>query len=244
MYLGFIQGFWLYKNKILDEKLDMLVFDTSSITHRLLIKNFLSHREQRVKIQNILSDPVEITRVVPQGTVLGPLLFKLHINDMHKYIDNETELFQYADDTIVLTSNTSIEDGKKKLERETQKLITFFQSNELSLNASKTEFIVFIKTKGTANTQKVVDNVVIDEKEAIKYLGVHIDILLTFQEETKKHMLKKLLPVLRLFIQWEEQFQTIWKTHSKRISVESHTLFSNYHSVYQSKSCSNAGHTT
>ena len=45
----------------------------------------------------------------------------------------------------------------KKLEMETQKLITFFQSNELSLNASKTEFIVFSKTKRTANTQMVVD---------------------------------------------------------------------------------------
>ena len=72
---------------------------------------------------------------------------------------------------------------------ETQKLIYFFQSNELRLNASKTEFIVFSKTKRTANTQIVVDNVVIDEKEAIKYLGVHIDRLLTFQEETK-HILK------------------------------------------------------
>ena len=58
---------------------------------------------------------------------------------------------------------------------ETQKLITLFQSNELSLNASKTKFIVSRKTKRTANTQMVVDNVVIDEKEAIKYLGVHID---------------------------------------------------------------------
>ena len=95
---------------ILDEKLFMLGFNTSS---RLLIKNFLSHREQQVKIQNILSDPVELTRGVPQGTVHGPLLFNLYINDIHKYIDNETEFIHYADDTIVLTSNTSIEDGKK-----------------------------------------------------------------------------------------------------------------------------------
>ena len=55
---------------------------------------------------------------------------------MHKYLDNETELIQYADDTIVLTSTTSVDDGKKVLEMETQKLITFFQSNELGPNAS------------------------------------------------------------------------------------------------------------
>ena len=88
----------------------MLGFNTSS---RLLIKSFLSHREQQVKIQNILSDPVELTRGVPRGTVLGRLLFNLYINAMHKCLENETELIQYADDTIVLTSNNSIEDGKK-----------------------------------------------------------------------------------------------------------------------------------
>ena len=185
--LDLSKAFDSINHKILDEKLDKLVFNTSS---RLLIKNFLSHREQQVKIQDILSDPVELTTEVPQVTVLGPLLFNLYINDMHKYLDNETELIQYADDTIVLTSNTSIEYGKKNLEMEIQKLITFFQSNELRFNASKTEFIIFSETKLTTNTQMVIDNVVIDEKEAMKYLGVYVDRLLNFPRRNKTHTKK------------------------------------------------------
>ena len=108
--LDLSKNFDSINHKILDENLDMLGFNTSP---GLLIKIFLSHREQQVKIQNIQSDPNELTRGVPQGMVVGPLLFNLYINDMRKYLDNETELIQYADDTIVLTTNTSIEDGKK-----------------------------------------------------------------------------------------------------------------------------------
>ena len=67
---------------------------------------------------------------VPQGVVFGPLMFNLYINNIHEYLDNETELIQYAIDTIVLTSKTSMEDVKKKLEVETQKLIIF--SNQMS----------------------------------------------------------------------------------------------------------------
>ena len=67
--------------------------------------------------------------------------------------------------------------------------MNFFSNRMICLNASKTDFIVFSKTKRTTNTHMVVDNKVIDEEEAIRYVGVNIDNLLTFQKETK-HILK------------------------------------------------------
>ena len=97
-------------HKIFDEKFDIIGFKTSS---RLLIKDVLCHRENQVNVQNILLHLVELTRGVLNRTVLGLLLLNLYINDMHKYLDKETELIQTAGDTVVFTSNTSINIGKK-----------------------------------------------------------------------------------------------------------------------------------
>ena len=81
-------------------------------------------------------------------------------------------------------------------------------------------------------------------KEAINYLGVHIDRLLTFQEETN-HLLKKMAAGIKTIHKTRRTIpDNMEKTHSQRIIVESHSLFSNYHSVYQTKSYSNTWRTT
>ena len=65
------------------------------------IKDFLNEREQQVLVDGVKSTKAEVTLRVPQGTVLGPLLFSIHINDMPEIVDSETKVHLFADDALV-----------------------------------------------------------------------------------------------------------------------------------------------
>ena len=67
--------------------------------------SFFSHRSQQVVINNTVSDIIETFQGVPQGTVLGPLLFNIYINDITKYISGEWRIIHYADDCLIYSTN-------------------------------------------------------------------------------------------------------------------------------------------
>ena len=108
-FLDLYKAFDSINHEILSIRLDNLGFDTSALK---LFGSFLSDRVQSVVLNDIFSDILNVARGVPQGTVLGPLLFNLYINDMHEQVDNKTELIQYADHTVIFTSGDSIEKAK------------------------------------------------------------------------------------------------------------------------------------
>ena len=112
-------------------RLDNLGFGESSKN----LLSFLTNCRQSVILQDCKSDEITLLRGVPHGTVLGRLLFNLNINDMATRIDNETELIQYADDTVIFASGTSIDISKAKLKQNAE-LIQFFHGRRLTVNTS------------------------------------------------------------------------------------------------------------
>ena len=157
-----------------------------------MINSFLIFRIQKVILPSCTSDWIQLYQGVPQGTVLGPLLFNIYVNSLYTCIDHKCSVVQYADDTMVFTSSKKIESAVESLELNVNSICNFFEKQQLTLNADKTEFITFqTKNNKYKSTNLIVKDEVIRSSSTVKSLGVYLDQNLTFQEEGK-HILRKM----------------------------------------------------
>jgi len=106
------------------------------------IKNYLQNRKQYVKFNGISSSYKNILCGVPQGSILGPLLFIIYINDIQN-CTNILHFILFADDTNVIASDKNWENLEKKLNGELCRLTEWFIANKLSLNVKKTNYLMF-----------------------------------------------------------------------------------------------------
>ena len=136
----------------------------------------MHNRRQHVSIGSTKSDDIVITHGVPQGWVLGPLLFLLYINDF----SNCSKLFDFhifAGDTNLFYSNRSLTELEAVVNNNLKFVSNWLMANKLSLNVDKTNFIIFHPPqKLTSHVVKLlIANREIKQEKFIKYLGLFID---------------------------------------------------------------------
>ena len=189
--LDLSKAFDSISHEILLQKLHNLNFSENSIA---MIRSFLKRRLQKVVLETTSSDWIELYQGVPQGTILGPLLFNIYVNSMRYSVSKPCELVQYADDTFIFVSGKKIEDAINLLEKNAKCLVDFFHRHRLNLNDKKTEFIVFCRKSTNGLTKKLklkINDHLIEHRTIVKYLGVYLDQNLTYEPEVK-HLLKKM----------------------------------------------------
>jgi hypothetical protein len=182
-------------------------------TALLWFKNYLSNRTQIVDINGNLSQPCNIDISVLQGSILGPILFLCYINDLPNVTD--LDMFLFADDASGLKASNNLSDLIDQCNIEIQKLANWFRANKMSVNTSKTKFIIF-HTRGKRvdlqnktlvfNNNEIGKNVnellitplericnsnVDPQKRAFKLLGVYLDENLSFNYHVN-HLCSKL----------------------------------------------------
>lgn len=121
----------------------------------------------------MLSEKRGISTGVPQGSILGPLLFILYINDIPN-VTNLGKFYIFADDTAVMFKADTVNELQNKVNMAMPEISKWFQVNRLSLNASKSNYQMFTRNK-VENMQVKLQTVSIERKSSVRYLGMHVD---------------------------------------------------------------------
>lgn len=142
-----------------------------------IFASYLSERKQFLKINNEISEPSYIKIGIPQGTVIGPILFITYINALTMLNIDNGSLISYADDTVAVFHGISWEDTKKSAELGLAVLKNWLDSFKLSLNLQKSNYIGFSITAANRPTfhQIKLGSVDIKEVPFTKYLGIIVD---------------------------------------------------------------------
>ena len=147
-------------------------------------ESYLSSRKQYVFYNGVSSDVASFTCGVPQGSVLGPLLFLIYINDLPN-ISSKLSFFLFADDTNIYYESSNLKELEKTVNKELKLLTLWLNLNRLALNVSKTNFVIFRSPKKPLNhnVTLIMNKKAIEQKDHVKYLGILMDQHLSWKQQ-------------------------------------------------------------
>ena len=195
VFLDFAKAFDTVNHNILIDKLEN--YGLRGIPKKWF-KSYLTDRQQIVCINEKLSSKLTVDCGVPQGSVLGPILFLLYINDIANSL-LKSKCLLFADDTSLFHSSKNIQQLESTLNNDLNNIQEWLLCNKLSLNVSKSSCVTFSpKQKHTRSLQLEINCEIIKEKTTTKYLGVIVDKHLTWKHhlESIKTKLAKITGII------------------------------------------------
>ena len=217
-------------HELIIAKLEAYGFSKSALRY---IYSYLKNRFHRTKVNNTFSEWSCINSGVPQGSILGPLLFNIYINDLFYFVD-EDKLTNYADDNTAYEIDKQLNNAIMQLEDNIVILSKWFKDNYFKMNADKCQLIV---PKHDGEVKMNIDDNVIKSDKSVKLLGIKIDKNLDFEDHVtslckkasqKLHALARVAPfvepnklrvLMKAFIQSQFSYcPLVWMFHSRKLN--------------------------
>ena len=197
VFVDMRKAFDTVSHGILLKKLDRLGLHPMTIGW---LKDYLTNRFQLTLANNVCSTPLPVRCGVPQGSILGPLLYLIYVNDIDAKLQN-CSVKLYADDTVLYVSAPDAQIACDQLQPDLNIFAQWCKLNQLTINTTKTKAMLF----GTRHALKLapkltlrLDNKVLDFVDSYTYLGACLDGLLDFEKHAK-NTLKLVAHKIKIF---------------------------------------------
>lgn len=161
-----------------------------------LIESYLTDREQTVTVLNELGLPQKVDMGVPQGSVLGPLLFLIFLNDIHQ-LPLKGKLVSYADDNSFFYTAKTAEQNATMMQADVNLLTKYFNENQLTVNVNKTAMMHLHTAQRSIDGRRAVfmNGNRILEADCVKFLGIYLDKNMTWKQHVS-HLSQKLVATI------------------------------------------------
>lgn len=180
IFIDLTKAFDTIDHAILISKLKYYGFSDNEL---LFFRNYLSNRKQYVFINEATSSTLPILTGVPQGSILGPLLFLIYINDLH--VCTDLDIIHYADDTCIISPTVF-----QNINFELEKMSNWLSVNKLSINISKTKYMTFHYHQKPINKIQIpkllINNENITYVQDFTFLGIIFDETLSWNIHTHR----------------------------------------------------------
>jgi exonuclease III len=176
LFIDFSKAFDMVDHNILLKKLEHYGIRGTALDW---LKSYLNDREQFVTLNGKDSSKKPLKFGVPQGSILGPLLFIIYINDLPQ-ISKYAKFIMYADDANIIITGKSVDEINEKFGQLSTSLLSWVDTNGLKLNLKKTNFMIFSRQKIVLPNGLHVASTKIERKTEARFLGIIMDEKLNF----------------------------------------------------------------
>ena len=184
-FIDFKKAFDCVQHSVLLDKLESFKVGAEVLTW---VRSYLEKRKQRVLANGTYSEYQTITQGVPQGSVLGPMLYIMYANDLAEVLKH-CKIAMYADDTVIYTANDDFEVSISNLQKDLNSLAGWCNANGLFVNTQKTKIMTF----GSVQLLKSLppfgmkfNEVLLEKVASYKYLGITLDSQLNYNLHVNK----------------------------------------------------------